>query len=738
MFLAAGKSADPLVLSRAFAPEKVATVAIASRDLDGKTVSVETGTLAKQADGSVCVRVGDTITLVTATMAAPREGMDFFPLLVDYEEKMYAAGKIPGVRYIRREGRPSENAILTARRIDRTIRPLFPEGFRNDIQLVATVLSADPDNAADMPAMIGASAALSISPIPFQGPVGAVRVGRLEGKMVVNPTYAERDQSDLDLTVAVSPSGVVMLEGMADELPEEVLVEAVRFALPFAESLMEMQRGLVAEAGKPKIEFTPLTVGDDVRAAITGFAAIIGEAIQNPDKKARENATAEVLEKLAADLAEQFPERMPEIRLAMEEQTYQELRRLILDEGRRPDGRAPDEIRPVWCEVSLLPRAHGSGLFTRGQTQVMSVVTLGGVGDEQLIDDLGVVESKRFMHHYNFPPYSVGEVRPLRGPSRRDIGHGSLVEKSLLPLLPEEEKFPYTIRVVSEVLESNGSSSMASVCGSSLALMDAGVPIRGPAAGISIGMVSDEHRHQLLTDIQGVEDFSGDMDFKVAGTGQGVTGIQMDVKLKGLTIDIVAEAFDQARRARLSLLDTMSKCIAEPRPELAPHAPRVFTLQIDPEKIGDIIGPGGKVIKKMEADFGVEIDIEQDGRVFIAAPDQASGERALKVIEDITRDLKVGEIYTGRVVRIVPFGAFIELLPGRDGLLHISQIARERIERVEDVLRMGEEVQVKVIEIDPQGKVRLSRKDLLAPSEGGQEPPAREAPSRGPRWRPRR
>ncbi len=367
--------------------------------------------------------------------------------------------------------------------------------------------------------------------------------------MVVNPTYAERDQSDLDLTVAVSPSGVVMLEGMADELPEEVLVEAVRFALPFAESLMEMQRGLVAEAGKPKIEFTPLTVGDDVRAAITGFAAIIREAIQNPDKKARENATAEVLEKLAADLAEQFPERMPEIRLAMEDQTYQELRRLILDEGRRPDGRAPDEIRPVWCEVSLLPRAHGSGLFTRGQTQVMSVVTLGGVGDEQLIDDLGVVESKRFMHHYNFPPYSVGEVRPLRGPSRRDIGHGSLVEKSLLPLLPEEEKFPYTIRVVSEVLESNGSSSMASVCGSSLALMDAGVPIRGAAAGISIGMVSDEHRHQLLTDIQGVEDFSGDMDFKVAGTGQGVTGIQMDVKLKGLTIDIVAEAFDQARRA---------------------------------------------------------------------------------------------------------------------------------------------------------------------------------------------
>ena len=714
-------------------------MAIASRDLDGKTISLECGTLAKQADGSVVVRLGDTIALVTATMAKPREGLDFFPLLVDYEEKMYAAGKIPGVRYIRREGRPSETAILTARRIDRTIRPLFPEGFRNDVQIVATVLSADPDNAADIPAMIGASAALSLSSIPFLGPVGIVRVGRVDGKMVVNPTYAERDQSDLDLVVSVSPLGVIMLEGMADQLPEEVLLEAIGFALPHAESLMEMQRALAQESGKEKFAFSAVIVSDEVRQAVAKLGGKIRDAIQNPDKKARETETAEVIQQLTVGLAETFPEKLAEIRLAIEDQTYYELRTLILDGKSRPDGRAPDEIRPLSSAVALLPRTHGSALFTRGQTQVMSVLTLGGVGDEQLIDDLGVVESKRFMHHYNFPPYSVGEVRPLRGASRRDIGHGSLVERALLPVLPDEERFPYTVRVVSEVLESNGSSSMASVCGSSLALMDGGVPIRAAVAGISIGMVSDDSRHQLLTDIQGVEDFSGDMDFKIAGTRSGVTAVQMDVKLKGLTLDLIREAFAQARKAREQLLDTMDTCIAAPRPELAPHAPRVFTIEISPDKIGDIIGPGGKTIKKMEADFGVKIDIEQDGRVFIAAPDQTSGEQALKVIEDITRDLKVGEIYAGRVVRIVPFGAFIELMPGRDGLLHISQIARERIEKVEDVLRMGEEVQVRVIEIDPQGKVRLSRKDLLGPPEGGEEPES-ERPSGGrpPRSRPPR
>ncbi len=693
-------------------------MAIEKCDLDGRPISVETGTLAKQADGAVCVRLGDTITLVTVAMAPPREGIDFFPLLVDFEEKMYAAGKIPGVRYIRREGRPSEGAILSARRIDRAVRPLFPKGFRNDIQIVATVLSADMENAADIPAMVGASAALCVSSVPFLGPVGAVRVGRVDGRLVLNPTYAERDESDLDLTVAIAPDGVVMLEAMADQLPEEVVGDAIAFAIPYAEQVLEMQRALAGTAGKAKIEFTPLQIGEDIRSPISRFSATIREAIQDPDKRAREEATAEIIGQLESDLAEQFPERMPEIRAALEEQMEAELRGLVLDENRRPDGRAAEEIRPLSCEVGLLPRAHGSALFTRGQTQVMSVVTLGGVGDEQLIDDLGVVESKRFMHHYNFPPYSVGEVRPIRGPSRRDLGHGSLVERALVPVLPDEEEFPYTVRVVSEVLESNGSSSMASVCGSSLALMDAGVPIGSGVAGISIGMIGDGDRRKLLTDIQGIEDFSGDMDFKVAGTRNGVTALQMDVKLAGLSVETLRDALAQSKRARDVLLDAMAGTIAEPRAELAPHAPRVFTVEIDPEKIGDVIGPGGKMIRKLEADFDCKIDIEQEGRVFIAAPDQLSGQKAVKAIEDLTKDLKVGETYVGKVVRITPFGAFLELLPGRDGLLHISQVARERIDRVEDVLSMGDEVPVRVIEIDPQGKVRLSRKDLLPHAEG--------------------
>jgi len=701
-------------------------VAVEQRDLDGRSLSVETGTLAKQAGGSVCVRVGDTIVLVTATMAAPREGMNFFPLLVDFEEKMYAAGKIPGVRYIRREGRPSENAILSARRIDRSIRPLFPKGFRNDVQIIATILSADMKNAGDIPAMVGASAALCVSSVPFMGPVGAVRVGRIGGRFVVNPTYAERDESDLELTVAVTPDGIVMLEGMADQLSEAVIAEAIAFALPHAEQIIEMQQSLMAAAGKEKVQVETLQIGVDIRTAIGRFSGSIRETMQNPDKKAREAATAAIMEQLNTDLAEEFPERLPEIKAALEEQTDTELRGLILDDGRRPDGRTEEEIRAVSCEVGLLPRAHGSGLFTRGQTQVLSVVTLGGVGDEQLIDDLGVVESKRFMHHYNFPPYSVGEVRPMRGASRRDLGHGSLVERGLLPLLPDEEEFPYTVRVVSEVLESNGSSSMASVCGSSLALMDAGVPIRAAVAGISIGMVSDGDRRKLLTDIQGLEDFSGEMDFKVAGTREGLTAVQMDVKLHGISLDIAKEAFEQAKRARLSLLDTMEKTIAAPRPELAPHAPRVFTLVIDPERIGDVIGPGGKMIRRLEADFECKIDIEQEGRIFIAAPDQASGERAVKAIKDLTRELQVGETYSGKVVRIAPFGAFLELIPGRDGLLHISQVARERIERVEDVLKMGDEVPVRVIEIDPQGKVRLTRTDLPPSPEGEQRRPSSE------------
>jgi len=709
-------------------------VATERREFDGKELSVEAGTLAKQADGAVCVRLGDTIVLVTATMAEPREGIDFFPLLVDYEEKMYAAGKIPGVRYIRREGRPSENATLSARRTDRAIRPLFPKGFRNDIQVIATVLSADQENSPDLLAMVGASAALSMSHIPFMGPIGAVRVGRVGEDFVINPTYSERDQSDLDLIVAAAPDGIVMLEGLADRLPEEVMMDAIRFAMPYAQEVIEMVRSLAADSGKPKMEFTSAQVGEDVRAAVDRFSDTIREAIQSQDKQAREDATAKVVAELSAELAEKFPERLPEIKAALDAQTDRELRRLILDDGRRPDGRGPEDIRPISCEVGLLPRTHGSALFTRGQTQVMSVVTLGGVGDEQLIDDIGVVESKRYMHHYNFPPYSVGEVRPMRGASRRDIGHGSLAEKSLLPVLPEEEEFPYTVRVVSEVLESNGSSSMASVCGSSLALMDAGVPLACAAAGISIGMVRDGDRYQLLTDIQGVEDFSGDMDFKVAGTREGVTAMQVDIKQAGLSMEVVESAFAQARRAREQVLDRMAQTIEKPRPELAPHAPRVFIVEIAPDQIGDIIGPGGRTIRKMEADFEVKIDIEQDGRVFVAAPDQEAGSRALSFIESITKELQVGEVCTGKVVRIVPFGAFLELTPGKDGLLHISQIALERIERVEDVLKMGDEVEVKIIEIDPQGKVRLSRKELLpggAGGDGSDRHRGRSGPSRG-------
>ncbi len=725
-------------------------MAVESCDLGGRPISVETGTLAKQADGSVCVRVGDTIVLVAVSMAAPREGVTFFPLLVDFEEKMYAAGKIPGVRYIRREGRPSEGAILSARRIDRSIRPLFPKGFKNDIQIIATVISADMENAGDVPAMVGASAALCVSSIPFLGPIGAVRVGRVDGAYIVNPTYAERDTSDLDLIVAVSPSGVIMLEGMADQLPEATVAEAIEFALPYAQETLEMQRRLAAAAGKKKIDFEPLKVADDIKTAVARFSSTIRKEIQNPDKKAREEATAQIIEQLHAELAETFPERLSEIRAALEDQSEAELRSLILDEGKRPDGRGPEEIRSLSSVAALLPRAHGSALFARGQTQVMSVVTLGGVGDEQLIDDLGVVESKRFMHHYNFPPYSVGEVRPMRGPSRRDLGHGSLVEHALLPVLPDEEGFPYTVRVVSEVLESNGSSSMASVCGSSLALMDAGVPIRAAIAGISIGMVSDGERRQLLTDIQGIEDFQGDMDFKIAGTRDGITAVQLDTKLGGLQIGTVRDALEQAKRARYTILDSMEATLATPRPELAPHAPRVFTIQIDPERIGEVIGPGGKMIRKLEADFLCKIDIEQDGRVFIASADQLSGEKAVQAVSDLIREVKVGEVHTGKVVRITPFGAFVELLPGKDGLLHISQIAHERIERVEDVLRMGDSVEVKVIEIDPQGKVRLSRKELLPGGEGeegssggGDRPPYRGGggggrPGRGSRDRDRR
>ncbi len=679
----------------------------------GKELSLEAGTLARQASGAVVVRQGDSIVLATAVMSEQmREGIDFFPLTCDYEEKLYAAGRIPGSRFIKREGRPSEQAIVTARRIDRPLRPLFPSHMRNEVQIIVTVLSADPENIPDILGMIGASAALTISDIPFDGPVGAVRIARIDEQFVINPTYEQRGMSDLELVVAGTREGVIMVEGAGRQTPEEVVAAAIERAQQAVLEIIEAQERLQAQAGVAKRAIPP-PASDDIVEALASYAPQIREAIQSPDKKGRERAMAEASLAVVAGVLEKFPGRFAEINAELDKLIKRELRRLVLDEGRRADGRRPDELRALESHVGLLPRAHGSALFTRGQTQVLSVVTLGGTGEEQIVDALPEESTKRFMHHYNFPPFSVGETRPLRGPSRRDVGHGSLVERAIQAVLPSESDFPYTIRVVSEVLESNGSSSMASACAASLALMDAGVPISAPIAGIAIGMVSDDSRRALLTDIQGVEDFNGDMDFKIAGTRQGVTAVQLDVKRGGLSHEVLDGALQQARAARMQILDHIAATLPAPRADLAPHAPRIFVIEIHPDKIGAVIGPGGKVIKKIEADFNVKVDIEQDGHVFIAATDAAGGKAALKIVEDLTRDITIGETYVGKVVRITPFGAFVELMPGRDGLIHISQIAREHIEKVEDVLSMGEEVMVKVIDIDPQGKVRLTRKGLL-------------------------
>jgi polyribonucleotide nucleotidyltransferase len=698
----------------------------------GRELSLEAGSLARQANGAVVVRQGDSIILATAVASEqPREGIDFFPLTCDYEEKLYAAGRIPGSRFIKREGRPSEQAIVTARRIDRPLRPLFPKHLRNEVQIIVTVFSADPENIPDILGMIGASAALTISDIPFDGPIGAVRVARVNGELVINPTYEQRDTSDMELVIAGTREGVIMVEGNARQVPEDVIAAAIELGHEASLAIIKAQDDLRAQVGREK-RVVPESNSDDIAAALAPYAEQIRDAIQSPDKKGRERAMADASMAVIAAVLERFPERYAEISAQVDEFIKKELRRLILDEGRRPDGRRPDELRALDSHVGLLPRAHGSAVFTRGQTQVLSVVTLGGVGEEQIVDALPEETTKRFMHHYNFPPYSVGETRPLRGPSRRDVGHGNLVERAIQAVLPLQSDFPYTIRVVSEVLESNGSSSMASACATTLALMDAGVPIVAPVAGISIGMVSDDSRHTLLTDIQGVEDFNGDMDFKIAGTREGVTAVQMDVKRGGLSHDVLYGALAQARQARVQILDHLATTLAAPRPDLAPHAPRIFVIEIHPDKIGDIIGPGGKVIKKLEADFGVKIDIEQDGRVFIAATDAAGGNGALKTIEDLTREITIGETYVGKVVRTTDFGAFVELMPGRDGLIHISQLARERVERVEDVVNVGDEVMVKVIDIDPQGKVRLTRKGLLPGGDEGESsrPPEGRRPRR--------
>ncbi|GMG97090.1 polyribonucleotide nucleotidyltransferase [Tepidimicrobium xylanilyticum] len=688
--------------------------------LAGRDLVITIGKVAEQANGACLVQYGDTVVLVTATASKePREGIDFFPLSVDYEERLYSVGKIPG-GFIKREGKPSDKAILTSRLIDRPIRPLFPEGYRNDVQVIATVLSVDQDCTPDIVGMLGSSIALTISDIPFNGPTGSVLIGLVDGKFIINPTAEERDNSMLNLVVSGTKDAIMMVEAGANEVEENVMLEAILFAHEEIKKLCIFIEEIQKEVGKEKQDFVIFKPDPQIEVKVKQFATEkLIDAIQTEDKLEREDAIEKVYEETLEYFAEEYPESEKDIIEVLDVMLKEEVRRLILEEGIRPDNRKVDEIRPISCEVSILPRTHGSGLFKRGQTQVLTVATLGASSDVQIIDGLSEEESKRYMHHYNFPPYSVGETRVLRGPGRREIGHGALAEKALEPVIPDVEEFPYTIRLVSEVLSSNGSTSQASVCGSTLALLDAGVPIKAPVAGIAMGLIKSEDRVVILSDIQGMEDHLGDMDFKVAGTEKGITAIQMDIKIPGIDRTILAEALRRAREGRLYILEKMKEVISEPRKELSPYAPRIITMQIDPEKIRDIIGPGGKVINKIIDETGVKIDIEDDGLVQIASDNMDNGERARELINNIVKDVKVGEVYMGKVIKIVPFGAFVEIANGKEGLLHISNIANERINKVEDVLSTGDEVLVKVVEIDSQGRINLSRKAALPKVEKG-------------------
>lgn len=696
-------------------------------EVGGRTLTLETGRLAKQANGSVLVRYGDTVVLVTATMSRqPRQGIDFFPLLVDYEERMYAIGRIPRV-WLRREGRPSEGATLAARMIDRPLRPLFAEGFRNDVQVVATVLSVEHDNSPEIAAMIGASAALTISDIPFLGPIGGVRVGMIDDEFVINPTLEQMENSRLDLIVAGTKEAVMMVEAGADGLSEDVMLDAISFGHEEIQRIVSVQEQMREEVGKPKVDVPLAAPPPEVDAWVRERATeAVSSAVRSPDKHTREQAVDDLKNEIVeAFVAEWEGEEGPSLTKAVGDVfdaiVKEQVRRAIVVDGERPDGRKPEEIRAIWCETSILPRAHGSAVFTRGQTQVMSVCTLGLKSDEQMIDDLGDVDRKRYIHHYNFPPYSVGEVRPMRSPGRREVGHGSLAQRALVPVVPPEEDFPYTIRVVSETLESNGSSSMASVCGSTLALMDAGAPIKAPVAGIAMGLVKHEDGFAVLSDIQGIEDALGDMDFKVTGTEDGVTALQMDIKITGVTRDILAQAFEQARSGRLHILEHMLAALPAPRTEMSPHAPRIIALEIPVDKIRDVIGPGGKTINKIIEDTGVSIDIEDDGRVFIASVGTEAGEKARRIVEGIVKDPEPGEVYDGTVKRLMNFGAFVEILPGKEGLVHISKLAAYRVGQVEDVVNVGDEVRVVVSEIDNMGRINLSRVDAMSPEERAQE-----------------
>jgi polyribonucleotide nucleotidyltransferase len=684
----------------------------------GQTITVETGHIAEQANGALFIRCRDTVVLVTAVASkAPREGIDFFPLTCDYEEKLYAAGRIPG-SFPRREGRPSEAAVLACRMIDRPMRPLFPKDFRNDVQLVATVVSADQEQDPTTLAVTGASLALQISDIPHAGPVGCVRVGLLDGQLILNPTLQQLQESDLDLVVAGTADAITMVEAGARQIPEQTMLQALRLAHEEIQRLVAFQLHIRESLGaKPVMDYPRWSVAADITEAVhEAVAGRISEAARNADKPTREAQIDTLRQEVASRLAERFPAAGAEVGRAFEAELKQAVRHAILTEGVRPDGRRTDEIRPIWCRVGVLPRTHGSALFTRGQTQALSVVTLGSGQDQQKLDGLGLEQFKRFMHQYNFPPFSVGEARPLRSPGRREIGHGALAERAVHNVMPDDEAFPYVVRIVTEILSSNGSTSMASVCGSTLALMDAGVPLTAPVAGIAMGLISatdDGAQAAVLSDIQGMEDALGDMDFKVAGSATGITALQMDIKIRGLNWELLERALEQARVGRLHILGKMAEALPGPRAEMSPWAPRIDTIQINPDKIREIIGPGGKTIRRIVEETGAQIDVEDDGRVFISSANAASRQQALDMIRDLTDEIEIGRIYKGKVSRLMGFGAFVEIAPKKEGLVRIGQLAEHRVEKVEDVVAVGDEIMVKVIEIDDRGRVNLSRREAI-------------------------
>jgi polyribonucleotide nucleotidyltransferase len=699
---------------------------VVSAEIGGDLLSLETGALANQANAAVLVRYGDSVVLVTATMSQKaRSDIDFFPLVVDFEERKYAIGKIPG-GFVKRGGRPSDESIVQARLIDRSIRPLFPKGMRNEVQVVVLPLSVDFDHPPAVLGIIGASAALTISDIPWNGPLGAVRIGYVNGDFIVNPNSDISQISALELVVASRPDHIMMIEADADEVPEDVMLQALELAHAENQKVIALIEELRARAGKPKAELPMYLVPSEIKEAVKAFAGeSLKAAIQNPDKLAREAGLSQLKDEIVVQMnTPPDPESPPpyagremELSMAVDEVVKETVRKMILDEGKRPDGRAPNEIREISCAVGLLPRTHGSGLFQRGQTQVLTTCTLGALHEAQILDALTEEETKRYMHFYNFPPFSVGEVRPIRGPGRREVGHGMLAERALVRMIPPEEEFPYAILLYSEVLESNGSTSMASTCGSTLALMDAGVPIKAPVAGIAIGLVYEsDDRYALLTDIQGMEDACGDMDFKVAGTAKGITAIQLDLKIPGLPMPIIEQTLARAREARLYILQKMLEVIPAPRPEVSPRAPRIFVMEINPEKIGDVIGPGGKMVKRITAETGAQIQIEQTGRVYISAPDAESGERARQMIEALTKEVAVGEVYMGRVTRLMARGAFVEVLPGKEGLVDLRDLTDKRVSRPEEVVKVGDMLRVRVKEIDPMGRINLTTRGVEQPT----------------------